>query len=365
MKKRIEKTSAWLKRQNAALAFIHSTHNVFYLSSFMCNPHERLMGLFVFPEADPILVCPKLEEENARQSGWEHEILAYDDAENPWVKIRMELAKRSIGEGAVVAVEKDHLSVARAEQLRQIIPRIELYPIDGYLNELRVLKDEAEIATLQEAAKLADEAVEVGVNSLGPGVTEMEVVAQIELAMKKKGVQAMSFATTVLFGEKSALPHGIPGLRPLKKGELVLIDLGVIVDGYCSDITRTVAYGQIDEKQREIYQTVLKAETEAIQACKPGVRLGDLDLTARRVIDEAGYGEYFTHRLGHGLGIDVHEFPSIHQANDQVLQEGMVFTIEPGIYLPGVGGVRIEDDVVITKDGCQVLTRYPKELIQL
>jgi Xaa-Pro dipeptidase len=126
-----------------------------------------------------------------------------------------------------------------------------------------------------------------------------------------------------------------------------------------------VAYGQIDEKQREIYQTVLKAETEAIQACKPGVRLGDLDLTARRVIDEAGYGEYFTHRLGHGLGIDVHEFPSIHQANDQGLQEGMVFTIEPGIYLPGVGGVRIEDDVVITKDGCQVLTRYPKELIQL
>ncbi|MBA4542685.1 MULTISPECIES: Xaa-Pro peptidase family protein [Thermoactinomyces] len=365
MKKRIEKISAWLKRQNADLAFIHSPHSVFYLSGFMCNPHERLMGIFVFPEANPLLVCPRLEEENARQSGWAHQILAYDDAENPWERIREQLVRCSVGEGAVVAVEKDHLSVARAEQLQQVIPRMELCPVDEYLNELRVLKDETEIAILQKAAKLADEAVAVGIDALKPGITEMEVVAEIELAMKKKGVQAMSFATTVLFGEKSALPHGTPGLRPLKRGELVLFDLGVVVDGYCSDITRTVAFGPIDEKQKEIYHTVLEAETAAIAACKPGVRLGDLDLVARRVIEEAGYGQYFTHRLGHGLGIDVHEFPSIHQANDQVLQAGMVFTIEPGIYLPGSGGVRIEDDVVITEEGCQVLTHYPKELIQL
>lgn len=166
----------------------------------------------------------------------------------------------------------------------------------------------------------------------------------------------------VLFGEKSGEPHGNPGQAALKKGDFVLFDLGVIVDGYCSDITRTFIYQEASEKQKDIYQTVLNAEMAALEMSKPGVRIGDLDLKARGLITEAGYGEYFPHRLGHGLGVSVHEFPSMSQANDDLLQEGMVYTIEPGIYVPGVGGVRIEDDVLITADGSVTLTNYPKEL---
>ena len=172
----------------------------------------------------------------------------------------------------------------------------------------------------------------------------------------------MSFSTMVLFGEKSADPHGNPGLRQLKEGDFVLFDLGVVLDGYCSDITRTVAFGDINEQQREIYDTVLKAELAALEQSKPGTRIGDLDMTARDIITKAGYGDYFPHRIGHGLGISVHEFPSMSQNNDGILKEGMVYTIEPGIYVPGVGGVRIEDDVVVTKDGYKTLTNYPKEL---
>jgi len=166
----------------------------------------------------------------------------------------------------------------------------------------------------------------------------------------------------VLFGEKTGEAHGNPGLRTLKPGDMVLFDLGVVLDGYCSDITRTVAYKSINDKQKEIYETVQRAEQEALEASKPGTRIGDLDMVARNIITEAGYGEYFLHRLGHGLGISVHEFPSMSRNNDDVLQEGMVYTIEPGIYIPGLGGVRIEDDVIITKDGYETLTKYPKEL---
>lgn len=166
----------------------------------------------------------------------------------------------------------------------------------------------------------------------------------------------------VLFGEKSGQPHGNPGADRLKKGDFVLFDLGVILDGYCSDITRTFAYQSISPKQEEIYETVLKAEQAALQLSKPGVRIGDLDLKARGIIEKAGYGDYFPHRLGHGLGISVHEYPSMSSANDTLLKEGMVYTIEPGIYVPDVGGVRIEDDVFVTKDGAEALTQYPKEL---
>ncbi len=172
----------------------------------------------------------------------------------------------------------------------------------------------------------------------------------------------MSFATMVLTGANAASPHGTPGETKIKKGDFVLFDLGVVVDRYCSDITRTVAYGDINDKQKEIYDTVLKAQLAAIEASKPGVTASEVDLTARRIIAEAGYGEYFTHRLGHGLGIGVHEYPSLTETNPLVLEEGMVYTIEPGIYVPDVAGVRIEDDIYVTADGVKILTKYPKEL---
>jgi Xaa-Pro dipeptidase len=209
---------------------------------------------------------------------------------------------------------------------------------------------------------MADFGVEVGVKALKEGITEMEVLATIEFELKKKGIREMSFSTMVLFGEKAGDPHGNPGNRTLKAGDFVLFDLGVMLDGYCSDITRTFVYKSATEKQKEIYNTVLQAELASLEASKPGNRIGDLDQIARDIITNAGYGEQFPHRIGHGLGINVHEFPSMSHLNDGTLVKGMVYTIEPGIYVPEIGGVRIEDDVLVTEDGFETLTKYPKEL---
>ncbi len=175
----------------------------------------------------------------------------------------------------------------------------------------------------------------------------------------------MAFDTMVLSGPKTASPHGNPGNRKIKKGDFVLFDLGVVYQGYCSDITRTVAFGEPTDAQREIYETVRKAEQAAVDSVRPGVKAMEIDKAARNVIEQAGYGSYFTHRVGHGLGISVHEYPSVTGTNELVLEEGMVFTIEPGIYHPGITGVRIEDDVVVTADGVEVLTKFPKELLIL
>ncbi|MBA4600802.1 M24 family metallopeptidase [Thermoactinomyces mirandus] len=363
MNQRIDKITTWLKNESIDVAFVHSSENVFYLSNFMCHPNERLLGLFVFAESDPFLVCPRMEEQAAKDAGWSHKIISYDDVEDPWEMIRTEWKHRSLQEESVIAIEKDVVSYARAEKLQTLSKKVQFRSLDDTLNQLRLVKDAAELEILREAARLADEAIQVGIDHLTEACTEMDVLAAIELAMKKKGVADMSFPTMVLFGEKSALPHGHPGLRRLKKGDLVLFDLGVVWNGYCSDITRTVAFDRISEQQREIYEVVKEAQQAAIDALKPGVRVGDLDRIARNRISKAGYGNCFTHRLGHGLGISVHEFPSVNETNDHLLKEGMVFTIEPGIYVPEAGGVRIEDDVCITEDGAEILTSFTKELV--
>ncbi|MGA8944277.1 MAG: Xaa-Pro peptidase family protein [Thermoactinomyces sp.] len=363
MNQRLDKVTSWLKNEGIDAAFVHSSDNVFYLSNFMCRPHERLLGLFVFADSDPFLVCPKMEEQAAKDAGWSHKIIGYDDVENPWEMIKAEWKRRSLQEQSGIAIEKDVVSYARAEKLQTLSNKVQFSALDDTLNQLRLVKDRNELEILREAARLADEAIQVGIDSLREDVTEMDVLAAIELAMKKKGIAEMSFPTMVLFGEKSAMPHGHPGLRRLKKGDLVLFDLGVVWKGYCSDITRTVAFGEIGEQQREIYEVVKQAQQEAVDALKPGVRIGDLDRIARDRISGAGYGSCFTHRLGHGLGISVHEFPSVNETNDHLLKEGMVFTIEPGIYVPGVGGVRIEDDVAVTQDGAEILTSFTKDLV--
>lgn len=218
------------------------------------------------------------------------------------------------------------------------------------------------LAAIREACSLADYAIEVGCSEIKEGKTELDVLAAIEFALKKKGITAMAFSTMVLTGANGASPHGNPGLTKIKKGDLVLFDLGVVVNGYCSDITRTVAFGDINDKQKEIYDTVLKAQLAAISASKPGIKCSEVDFAARSTIEKAGYGDYFPHRLGHGLGISVHEYPSLTETNDLLLEKGMVYTIEPGIYVPGVAGVRIEDDVVVTENGVEILTKFPKEL---
>ncbi|MRG86264.1 M24 family metallopeptidase [Salinibacillus xinjiangensis] len=362
MKNRLNQIIDWMIDASIDVAFLNSTENVFYISNFYTDPHERLMGIFLFKQAEPVFILPAMESGQLKRAGWEYDIIGYSDDEDPWELLKSKFETKELGQVEKVAMEKDVLTYRRSEQFLSFFPKVEVVSVEEQLNEMRVVKDESEIAIIRKAAEIADFGVQVGVDALEEGISEMEVLAKIEYELKKKGIREMSFSTMVLFGEKSGDPHGNPGDRKLKPGDMVLFDLGVVLDGYCSDITRTVAFKSVTEKQKEIYQTVLKAELAALEASKPGFRIGDLDHVARNIIKDAGYGDFFPHRIGHGMGINVHEFPSISHKNDGTLKEGMVYTIEPGIYLPDLGGVRIEDDVLVTKDGYETLTKFPKEL---
>jgi Xaa-Pro dipeptidase len=361
MKKRLEAFQNWLVEEKIDVAILTSSENVFYYSNFFSDPHERVLAIVLFQNEAPFLVCPQMEVETARAAGFDQTIIGYKDTENAWDKVTAEIDKR-VSQVNRVAVEKTHMNMERYEILQKAYPNLQFISAEEKLNQLRTIKDQVEIEKLRKACELADYAIEVGVNAIKEGISELEIVAAIEYEMKKKGVQKMSFETTVLAGAKAASPHGVPGMATVKKGDFVLFDLGIVYEGYCSDITRTVAFGDVSEENRKVYDTVLQAQLAAVEASRPGITCAELDQTARKMISNAGYGEYFTHRLGHGLGISVHEYPSITETNELKLQPGMVYTIEPGIYIPEKVGVRIEDDIVITKDGAEVLTKYPKEL---
>ncbi len=361
MNQRLQNLTHWLQEHDIDVAFLTSTQNVFYLSKFYCEPHERLLGLFIFPESEPILICPKMEEHQARNAGWMHEVIGYSDTDNIWSLISKKFEKRGI-HVHTAAIEKEHLNVERYENLQSLFRNAHFIAAEAKLHELRLIKDEQELTILRQAAYMADYAIEIGVGEIAEGKTELTILAAIETELKKKGIQQMAFNTMVLTGTNSALPHGVPGANRIQRGDFVLFDLGVIIDGYCSDITRTVAFGNVTEEQKRIYDTVRDAQQKAIDMCKPGVPFDTIDRAARSHIEQAGYGNFFPHRLGHGLGISVHEYPSVTDANTTPLQEGMVFTIEPGIYVPAIGGVRIEDDVYVTKQGTEILTKYPKQL---
>lgn len=350
-----------LAEQSGDSVFITSKANIYYFTNYYTDPHERLVAVYVSKNMDPLLIVPTMEVEDAKNAGWQHDILHYGDHENVWEKFYHHLEKNQ-GQATSLGLEFNDLTLERYKTLKEIFPKSTLFDMQEGLAQLRVIKSEREFELLQEAAKLADYGVEVGKQAIKDGATELDIIAEIEYALKKKGVQEMSFSTMALTGDKTASPHGTPGLNRVRKGDFVLFDLGVIHEGYCSDITRTFAFDSISDEQKEIYETVLRAEKAAIEAAQLGTAVGEVDQTARQIITDAGFGEYFTHRIGHGLGIEIHEYPSMHQENKLSLQEGMCFTIEPGIYVPGLGGVRIEDMIFMTKEGPKSLTGFPKEL---
>lgn len=361
MEQRLEKLSQWMRNQRVDVAWITSSMNVYYFTGCYVEPHERLVGLFVFADNDPIFVYPKLEERIIEAADWPHGIICYDDAQNPWKLIQKKFQHR-FSKLRVVAIEKESLSYAIVEKLTEVLPNPEFVGVDKIIDQFRVVKHKNELYTLSLAAKFADEAMQIGVDTIREGCTELEVVAEIEFAMKKRGISEMAFQTITLFGNRTALPHGKPNSTRLQTGDFILIDLGVRVDGYCSDLTRTFVYQKSNKLQERMYSAVLQAQLNAIAGCKPYTRISEIDSLARSVISNKGWKDYFIHRTGHGLGLGIHEFPSIDQLNQESLCSGMVITIEPGIYIPNIGGVRIEDDLYITDDGVQVLTQYPKEL---
>jgi Xaa-Pro aminopeptidase len=245
-----------------------------------------------------------------------------------------------------------------------------LQPLGTSVNSLRMIKSKDEIEKIAKAESIGDKAFEHIVEWIKPGMTEQEVALELEVTMRKLGATTLSFETIAASGENSSMPHAVPTGRRLKAGDFLTMDFGCVYEGYCSDMTRTVfikdcGLKQPTAKQLEIYNTVLTAQLEAMKMIKPGVVCSDVDACARRIISDAGYGDYFGHGLGHSVGLFIHEEPRFSKKCDTVLEPGMVITVEPGIYLPGEFGVRIEDLVVVTEDGYENLTHSRKELVEI
>ncbi|MEK3908932.1 M24 family metallopeptidase [Oceanobacillus sp. FSL W7-1309] len=361
MNERLSNLLAELKSEGIDSALITSKANFYYLSNYYTDPHERLIGVYVNAELDPVLIVPKMEEEDAKAAGWASVVISYYDHEDPW-KLFSNYLNKNNKIPKSMAIEHDHITLERSQAISQILPNTTIVDAKEIMANLRVIKNKKEYTLLKQAAALADFGIETGVKAITEGITELELVAKIEYELKKQGVREMSFTTMALTGAKTASPHGTPASAKVAPGDLVLFDLGVIFEGYCSDITRTVAYKSVRDEQRKIYETVLAAELDAITASKLNTSVGKIDQAARETITKAGYGDYFTHRIGHGLGIETHEYPSMHSNNELSLKSGMCYTIEPGIYVPNSGGVRIEDMIFMTEKGPDILTAYPKEL---
>lgn len=272
-----------------------------------------------------------------------------------------ELAAESV-KGLRVGFEAEHLTVANLEDLRRHWPEATLVPLRGVMEGLRAVKTPQEIAAVQAAQDLADRAFAHVRPLIRAGVREWDVALAIEAFLRQEGAEN-AFDVIVASGPRGAMPHGSASMRVMQDGELVTVDMGARLNGYHSDMTRTVAIGTPSEEMRRVYNAVLEAEEAAVKAVKPGVRAADLDKLARDILTKHGLGEAFAHSLGHGVGLEVHEVPGLRGTSEDVLKPGMIITIEPGAYLPDVGGVRIEDLVLVTEDGYRVMSLSPKETV--
>ena len=275
------------------------------------------------------------------------------------------LAKRRKGSRRqTVGLESDHVTLSEKKRLSQShLAGVLFKDAPPMVERFRMVKDEEEIARIRAAVQLGAEIFDRALEVLRPGVKEVEVAAEMELAARQGGAEAMSFETIIASGARSALPHGRASSQPIASGAFVVCDFGVILSSYCSDQTRTVWVGKLSDDAGQAYEAVREAQQAAIEAVRPGVRAGDVDAAARSSLRKSGFGRYFTHSTGHGVGLEIHEAPRIGDGQKEVLQPGMVITIEPGIYFPGKWGVRIEDIVVVTSGGCEVLTPTSKDFI--
>jgi Xaa-Pro dipeptidase len=336
-------------------AYVTRPVSIAYLTGVHADPIERLMALVLRPDG-ATLVVPALERETAERAGTEAALVAWRDGEDPYAAV----AKAMSG-ARRVAVEKAHLTLAAAEAMAEragVEPTADVGP---QLLAMRRLKSSSEIDALAAAGRVTDAVTEAVRSRLRAGQSELEVSLALGAAIAAAGA-FLAFPSLVQSGPNSALPHALPSGRRLARGDLVLLDFGAASDGYLADTTRMAVVGEPDPRQKEIHALVLAAHDAAVEAVRPGATTGAVDAAARSVITKGGHGAGFFHRTGHGLGLEAHEAPSLDPGSTTVLEEGMVFTIEPGVYIPGWGGVRIEDDVVVAAGGARLLTAADRSL---
>lgn len=332
--------------------FISGYPNIFYYSGFTSGDAYLLLSR----DARYIITDSRYTIQ-AREQAKGFEVL---DIKDGFEKIFSKITANYIG------YEENSLCVRKYKKLRAKLAKNQtLIEKQSFIDEPRQVKDEDEIKKIAEAEKIGDEAFAHALKCIKEGVSEREIALEIEFFMKKQGASALSFDTIVASGERSAMPHGVASDKLIENGDFVTLDFGCIFEGYCSDMTRTVVVGKANERQKEIYNIVLNAQQTAIDSIKSGMRCCDIDAAARGIIAGAGYGDNFGHGLGHSVGIEIHENPSFAPKCETKLKNGHVITVEPGIYVDGFGGVRIEDLVTVQNDTVLNLTHSPKELIEL
>lgn len=350
-RQRLERVLAQMKREGLEQIVVSSPASVYYLTGYWVEPHERMLALYLDGSGRAVLFANAIFGLSGMP---DLPLVSHGDGENPVAGLAGMVKAGRLG------IDKFWYSkflIGLMELRRDILPVSGSFPVDL----TRMLKDEAERDALRASSRINDQVMAAVIGLLEEGVAENALASQVNRLFLQNGADSEG-TQLVCFGSNGADPHHNPDSTPLKPGDSVTIDIFTPIGRYWCDMTRTVFYQRVSDRQRKVYQLVKAANEAAIAQIKPGVPLSQLDKTARDVIAGGGFGPYFTHRLGHGIGLDCHEPPDVSASSDAAAQAGMVFSVEPGIYLPGEFGVRIEDLVLVTEDGCEVLNRYSKDL---
>jgi Xaa-Pro aminopeptidase len=349
---RIDKLREQMERNNVEATLITSSENRFYFSNFRGSS-----GVLLITKSESFLLTDFRYTDQANEEAQLYEVI--DHERNLYPVISKIIQQNDITN---LGIEFETLPVDDYLNLKEILPMTSFYKMDTSIFDIRMFKDEQEICYLKEAVSICDQSFEHILSFIKPGMSEKEIGLELEFFMRKAGAEGIKANHVIASGGRSCLPHGQATDRLVQVGDFVKMDIGARINGYYSDFTRTVVLGNPSEKQLEIYSIVKKAQEAALAEIGPGKVCSELDEVARSIIREAGYGDCFGHSLGHSIGLAVHEKPVMRKTDDTVLKPGMVITVEPGIYIQGFGGVRIEDFIVITEDGYENLTNATKEL---
>ena len=350
-KSRIERVQSMLPGFDVEGILFFEEANIRYLTGFAGSDG----ALFVGGEKTFLLVDGRYTTQ-AKEETTDCDIVKFSDRTEGMAGIISNLRLKKVGIESPAIVLNSYL------KLQDLVENVTLKPLSGEIERIRITKDSGEASLLRKAAAMAALALEETLEQIRPGITERDIASILEMKMREIGSEKPSFETIVASGVNTALPHAVPGSREIQDGDFLTIDYGTVHKGYHSDETCTFAIRSVTEKQAAVYAIVKEAHDKALNAVRPGIPCRDIDGIARRYITDAGYGEYFSHGTGHGVGLNVHETPRIFEKAEDVLEEGMVITVEPGIYIPDMWGVRIEDTVMVGKDGCEILTKMPKDL---
>lgn len=360
---RIEHLKELMNRHKIDTIALNPGPTMTYLTGLEFHLMERPTVMLYQKGHKPFMILPRLESVKMAGSRLKMHSVPFDDDPSTWQEAFRAAFKHMNLEGAKIGLETTRMRFMEMNYLQTAAPTARFVAADQVFGDLRVLKDDDEIRDMRRAVDIAQRALREVLPMIKPGVAEIDIAGELTIAMLRAGSDPeLPFSPIVASGPNSANPHATPTDRKLEPGDLLVIDWGARVDGYCSDLTRTFAINNLDPELEQIYNTVLKANTAGRAAGQPGLAAGEVDRAAREVIDQAGFGEFFTHRTGHGLGMEAHETPYIFVGNTEKLEPGMTYTVEPGIYLPNKGGVRIEDNVLITSDGAVSLSDFPREL---